>query len=182
MFSDSDIAELQAKADNANTKRSTKTWMKVLSSWCSSRSVSDKIEKLEPDELDKLLNKFYVEVKKIDGTDYEPESLKIMQAATDRYLKDAGYKYSVTRSREFCNSQKTLHAKAVSLREQGKGKRPNKSSPLTTSDEEKLWAEGELGDHNGRALTHVNFKNLTEQMGFRGRQEHYDAYVEDFQH
>ena len=29
-------------------------------------------------------------------------------------------------------------------------------------------------------MTNVNFKNLTEQLGFRGRQEHYDAYVEDF--
>ena len=26
----------------------------------------------------------------------------------------------------------------------------------------------------------MNFKNLTEQLGFRGRQEHYNAYVEDF--
>ena len=35
-------------------------------------------------------------------------------------------------------------------------------------------------DFNGKVLTNVNFKNLTEQLGFRGRQEHYDAYVEDF--
>lgn len=25
----------------------------------------------------------------------------------------------------------------------------------------------------------MNFKNLTEQLGIRGRQEHYDAYMED---
>ena len=29
-------------------------------------------------------------------------------------------------------------------------------------------------------LTNTNFKNLTEQLGLRGSQEHYDAYVEDF--
>ena len=39
--------------------------------------------------------------------------------------------------------------------------------------------KGQLGDFNGKVLTNVNFKNLTEQLGFRGRQEHYDAYVED---
>ena len=39
--------------------------------------------------------------------------------------------------------------------------------------------KGQLGDFNGKFLTNVNFKNLTEQLGFRGRQEHYDAYVED---
>ena len=31
-----------------------------------------------------------------------------------------------------------------------------------------------------RWSTNVNFKNLSETMGFRGRQDHYDAYVEDF--
>ena len=29
-------------------------------------------------------------------------------------------------------------------------------------------------------MTNVNFKNLTEQLGFRGPQEHYDACVEGF--
>ena len=36
-----------------------------------------------------------------------------------------------------------------------------------------------MGDFNGKVLTNVNFKNLTEQLGLRGRQEHYDAYMED---
>ena len=40
-----------------------------------------------------------------------------------------------------------------------------------------------LDDHNGVALTNVNFKNLTntEQFGFRGHQHHNDEYVEDFE-
>ena len=46
-------------------------------------------------------------------------------------------------------------------------------------EESVLWEKGQLGDFNGKVLTNVNFKNLTEQLGFRGRQEHYDAYVED---
>ena len=31
------------------------------------------------------------------------------------------------------------------------------------------------------ALTNVNFKNLSEHFGFRGRQDHYDPYVQDFE-
>ena len=34
-------------------------------------------------------------------------------------------------------------------------------------------------DFNGKVLTNVNVKILTERLGLRGRQEHYDAYVED---
>ena len=103
-----------------------------------------------------------------------------MQSAIERYLKGKNYPLSIVRSREFHNSQEILHAKAISLRQQGKGKRPNKSQPLTLEEESSLWVKGHLGDFNGKVLTTVNFKNLTEQLGFRGRQEHYDAYVEDF--
>ena len=38
-----------------------------------------------------------------------------------------------------------------------------------------------LGDHDGVALTNVNFQNLSEPFGFRGRQDHYDAQVQDFE-
>ena len=36
-----------------------------------------------------------------------------------------------------------------------------------------------ISKHSGVALTNVNFKNLTENFGFPGRQDHYDAYVQD---
>ena len=133
-----------------------------------------------PQALDGLLNKFYVEIRKKDGTDYEPDSLRVMQAAIDRYLRHKNYPASIITGREFTKSQETLDAKAKQLRRQGKGKRPNKAQPYRETDEEIFWREGKLGNHNGLALTNVNFKNLSETMGFRGRQEHYDAYVEDF--
>ena len=86
---------------------------------------------------------------------------------------------SIVRLREFRNSQEILNAKAIFLRQQGRGKRPHNSQPLTLDEESALWEKGQLGDFNGKVLTNVNFKNLTEQLGLRGRQEHYDAYVED---
>ena len=45
--------------------------------------------------LDGLLNKFYVEITKKDGTDYEPDSLRVMQAAIDRYLCHKNYPASI---------------------------------------------------------------------------------------
>ena len=50
---------------------------------------------------------------------------------------------------------------------------------LTSDEESALWEKGQLGDFNGKVLTNVNFSKLTEQLGLQGRQEHYDAYVED---
>ena len=154
--------------------------MNVLRSWSQCRHLEYvSIEAKAPEELDKVLSKFYAEVKKKDGDDYAPESLKITLSAIGRYLKEKNYPLSIVRSSEFHSSQEILNAKAISLRQQGKGKRPNKAQPITPEEESALWEKGQLGDFNGKVLTNVNFKNLTEQLGFRGRQEHYDAYVED---
>ena len=43
--------------------------------------------------LDEILQQFYAEVKRKDGTDYEPSSLANMQAALDCHLREAGYMY-----------------------------------------------------------------------------------------
>lgn len=176
-----EIEELKRSAINKNTSRSTSYWMNVFKSWCSSRRFTNvNIQTMATQELDQLLGKFYAEVKKKDGTDYEPDSLRIMQCAIDRYLKENGYIFSISRAREFRDSQEVLNAKALDLRRQGKGKRPNKAQPLAPEEESSLWDKGQLGHHDGRALTNVNFKHLTEHFGLRGRQEHYDSYVEDF--
>ena len=63
---------------------------------------------------------------KKDGDDYEPDSLRVMVTAIDRYL--AEYKHSIIRDREFKSSKQVLEGKTRLLRQQGKGKRPNKDT------------------------------------------------------
>ena len=70
-----------------------------------------------------MLQIFYTEIRKNDGSEYEPESLKSMLAALDRYLKEHGYKYSIKRDREFHQSKLVLEGKVRCLRQQGKGKK-----------------------------------------------------------
>jgi len=63
----------------------------------------------------------------------------------------------------------------------GYGKRQNRAQPYNSAEEESFWSSGLLGYHSGVALTNANFKNLSEHFGFRGRQDHYDVYVQDFE-
>jgi len=88
-----------------------------------------------------------------------------MQRTIERQLKDQSYPVSIVRSRGVHNSQEILNAKGLSLRQQGKGKGPNYAQPLTPEEESALSEKGQLGYFNGRVLTNVNFKNLTEQLG-----------------
>ena len=63
---------------------------------------------------------------KSKGQEYEPESLKVMQAALDRHLREEGCSYSILKDAEFSNSRKVLNGKAIVLQENGKGKDPGK--------------------------------------------------------
>ena len=58
--------------------------------------------------------------------------------------------------------------KARELRVRGYGQRKNASH--AEADEEFLWQSGQLGKHSAQALVNVNFKNVTEHFGLRGRQ------------
>ena len=59
---------------------------------------------------------------------------------------------------------------------------PEQSSAITPEEESFLSEKGHLGDFNGKVLTNVNFKNLMEQLGFRGRQEHHEGAFLDVLH
>lgn len=94
------------------------------------------METISPAALDEILQKHYLEVRKQDGTDYEPDSLKVMQAALERYLSDKRYPYSLITGREFAKSRAVLDAKAKQLRMNGCGKRQNRAQPYNSAEEE----------------------------------------------
>ena len=65
IISSDEMNELKSVASNRNTSRSIKQWMNVLRSWCQCRHLEYvSIETMAPEELDKVLSKFYPEAKK----------------------------------------------------------------------------------------------------------------------
>ena len=54
-----------------------------------------------PSDLDEVLVNFYVEVRKLDGQEYEPACLRVMRSSLDRYLKEKNYPVSIISSDEF---------------------------------------------------------------------------------
>lgn len=174
------VEQLKENAKNKNTLKATQTWLNVWQTWATQRKVNPKMEEYEHEQLDKMLQIFYTEIRTKDGCEYEPESLKSMLAALDRYLKEHDYKYSIIRDREFHQSKLVLEGKVKCLRQQGKGKRPNAANALTAEEEKMLWSEQSLGDCSPRVLSQTMWWILTQHFGLRGRQEHHSMEVEDF--
>ena len=137
------------------------------------------MENTPENELDNVLQSFFGEIRKSDGTEYEPESLRVMLSAMDRYLKDKGREYSILKDKKFDSCRKVLNGKAIELREKGMGKRKNKSEPLNSDEEEKLWQLKVLGRNNPTSLNYTIFYLISQQFGTRGCQEHHQLRIED---
>ena len=77
-----EIEKLAEKAVNKNTLKTTNTWMNVFKSWAESKCLNNDIVKYEAKELDECLSRFFAEIRKSDGSNYEPDSLRVMLAAS----------------------------------------------------------------------------------------------------
>ena len=82
-------------------RKSTVNRLRVFENWCDENALHKGPEKLPPEQLDKVLERFYTSVRNQDRTNYEPGSLKVMQAALDHHLKEKGYSLSIIEDREF---------------------------------------------------------------------------------
>ena len=90
-FGESNNILIQSLKENAkikNIQQSTNNWVKVWKSWAAQKGYDDNIEKYEPEALNKILEEFYATVRKKDGEDYEPDSLRVMVTTIDRYLTE----------------------------------------------------------------------------------------------
>ena len=114
MATDDTIEELRNGAKNVSTSRSTSFWLSVWKTWCEGMNIALDIEEHEPAELNRLLEKFYAEVKNRNGEDYEPDSLRVMIAALDRHLKEKQYPLSIVKDWEFHSSKQVEAARAIS--------------------------------------------------------------------
>ena len=73
---------------NMNTAKPTGTWVKRFNKWRTERQIGQKLEETPKDQLDGILQFFFAEIRKNDGTNYEPDNLRTMMAALDRHLQE----------------------------------------------------------------------------------------------
>ena len=159
--------------------KSTVTWINHFETWRKVRGIANELENIPVNDLDDILQSFFAEIRKSDGTEYEPECLRVMLSAMDRYLREKGREYSILKDKMFDSSRKVLNGKAIELREKGMGKRKNKSDPLTYDEEEQLWRLKVLGSNNPKSLNYTIFYLISQQFITRGCQEHHQLQVEE---
>ena len=143
--------------------------MKLLKAFLTVKGESRKPEELTPQELNEYLSEFILSVKRKDGEDYEPSSLRGLIASFNRHFKEQKYPGSIIEGAEFEQTRKCLEARSKQLKKQGKGNKPNAAQALT-DDKHSLWTKS-LGISSAEALSNtlwffntVHFGLITEHI------------------
>lgn len=141
--------DLGISMENKNTQRKTDTDIRIFITYLRSINEFRAPELIPPNHLDGYLSAFFSVVKKHDGNEYEPASLRGMLCSVERYLKLKNYPQSVTRDSAFTNTRNALKFKQQKLRELGKGskKQPEPFGRLTLDKVNHLFSAHEMGPY-----------------------------------
>ena len=157
--------------DAKNTISSNRAAFKAVSRFFAEIGESRQVQAIPPNELDGLLARFFMEVKKKNGKCYQPDCLSTMHRAMKRYLDNMNYGTDILHDRMFETSRKVLAARRKELRKLGYGGTPNAARELTESEETMLFDQGYFSMENGESLQRAVWWFLSINCGFRGNDE-----------
>ena len=105
------------------------------------------MENIPPNELNILLCRFFMDVRKKDGGVYEPGTLASLQRSIQRCLKDNNSNTNILKDQEFAKSKEVLTARKRDLVvNNAKGNRPQAPRELTKGEEDLLFQTGQFGE------------------------------------
>lgn len=170
-----DVRDFVKKQENRSTLRKTIGDIEKLNQFFKIKGENREMKDIPPVELDILVSNFILSVRKADGSEYEPTTIRNMISSFDRKLRRHSYPESIINSKTaFTLTKDTLKAKLKSLKKQGKGNRPKEAKPITDTEIGMLYEQNILGGSSPRALINTMWMNNTIHFGLRGITEHYD--------
>lgn len=158
-----DTAKFLQDNANKNTIYKTKSDMKLFYDWAQENDEMRKVEEIPHPELDMLLARFQLGVRKRDGTEYAPDILTGIQNNIDRHLKNLKYKLDIKKDEQFTHSRKVLETKRKQLKSQGKDNKKNRAESLDADETKALYEKQLLGA--GYEITVVTCITIGQWIG-----------------
>ena len=171
---DESIETFIEKQCNQNTISKTHRDSELLKKFLASENEGREIHNIEPKVLNDYISAFIVKVRKQDGGEYEPTTLRSFISSFDRFLQKKNYPTTIIDGAEFRKTRDSLAAKQRELKKERKGNKPKAARALTDEEVDILYGLNLLGSANGEALLNTVWLNNTQHFGLRGCQEHRD--------
>ncbi|XP_018424874.1 PREDICTED: uncharacterized protein LOC108797720 [Nanorana parkeri] len=164
----------QQQQKNINTARKTTSDIQTLQNFLSEMSENRKVEEIPHTELDTMLSKFLLVVKRKDGNEYEPHTLRCMVGSIDRYLKEHNYMHTIVygNSKDFPLTKQSLNAKIKFLKKIAESNPPIRQEALTDDDIENLYKSGTLSMDNPTSLLNLVFFNNGIHFALRTKEQY----------
>lgn len=169
-----DHAQMGQQQKNINTARKTTSDIQTLQNFLSELNDNRKVEDIPHTELDPLLSKFILVVKRKDGNEYEPHTLRCMVGSIDRYLKEHSYHHTIIygNSKDFPLTKQSLNAKIKFLKKIAESNPPMRQEALTDDDIENLYKTGTLSLDNPTSLLNLVFFNNGIHFALRTKEQY----------
>jgi integrase len=170
------IEEFILGQSNQNTLSKTLYDIKILKEFLQQPEINEsrEIQNIPPAELSTILSRFFITVRKSNGSEYEPTSLRGMMSSFDRQLRRFNYGEYIATSPKFSQVREVLKSKQKLLKREGKGNFPNKADPINDQEIEILWQKKQLGSETPDSILQTLWFYNTVHFGLRGRSEHRD--------
>ncbi|CAG2235448.1 unnamed protein product [Mytilus edulis] len=162
-MTDNEIDTLIEDAENKNTKKATKWAVNVYEDWKNSKIGSGLIipnlKDLSVQDINSILGKFVVEVRKKNGEKYPAKTLYLLVTGLLRGMRSQDEK----------------------LTSDGYGINVKQADPISVEQEEILWDKSVFGNHSSESLLHTVFFYNCKYFGLRGRDEHRNLQISQIQ-
>ncbi|VDI32538.1 Hypothetical predicted protein [Mytilus galloprovincialis] len=164
------------KQQNKNTAKKSFYDLALVTRFLKKKNETREIQTIPVVELDSVLSNFVLTVRKKDGQEYEPSTIRGFISSDERKLRRHKYGHSIMgddNDESFHLTRETLKAKQKLLKQKCKGNKPKRAQPLTDEEIAMLFDKNVLGDNSPKALLNTVWLNNCVQFGLRGVSEHY---------
>ena len=189
-----------AESLSKHTLQSTKWAINVWNTWAnqknhrieqnkSSRSAKvptiPELSKVKGEDLDIYLSEFIIEVRRFDGEMYPPDSLMVLCAGVQRFLREDGNRPDLSfldgYDKDYPKFQNALGQVVKDLQDRGIGTVKRKADTFNQEMEKELWNKGVLSFHSPKGLSRAVYFYITKGFWLRSRGDHRNLVVEDLQ-
>ncbi len=173
---DDEIVKARIKAIPKKTRQDTDYCVRLWNSWRDNRrKLGFDVPQLS--EVDKIiqaqwLTRFILEVRKINGSEYPPNTLYHIVNGIMRHVRISNPGTDFYKDAEYSGFIASLNAEMKRLQSKGMGSTQKQAEPLSTQEEEQLWENQLLGDHSPQALLNTMVFMIGLYFALRSGDEH----------
>ncbi|MCG8044643.1 MAG: hypothetical protein N0E48_02985 [Candidatus Thiodiazotropha endolucinida] len=168
------LDEFLREQQNDNTRRKTMNDIKLFQSYLASKNESRFPQYIPPADLDDYISVFLLSVRKRDGTEFEPATVRSFVSSINRHLIMNGYKFSIMTDAQFRRCREILAAKQKQLKSIGKGNRPMAADEITDDELETMYGKKVLSPESPSSLIYSLWLICTLHFGMRPGKETHD--------